>query len=531
MSSPFGPQGSSPSGSGFALGPSPGGSSFRLGSGAVDRLSSLLTELSSACPRTGRRIYWGSPFPPSFDPADVWGLTPRQQAEKLEHFRLNLEQRGIVEPGMIGSPGHPDIHMLLRFLKARKYDIDPATEMYVNHITFRNSFGVDTTLKDFEYEEKGKFIEFYPQGYHKTDKQGRPIYIQQVGKIQMKELKKFTTEERMVKFHVQEYERLVHGIMPLCSKLHNKNIDQTFTIMDVKGVGLSSFGPDVRALLGKIIAIDSDNYPEMMGHMCIINAPLAFRAIWKLVKPMLDARTQGKIEVCPSDFIPALTKWIDIENIPTFLGGKSEGSLLDDCGAWNDPEILRELEDEVKEIEGDLEGPGLEAKASHNGSVRLASLKEIDMEFLSPRSQSECDSFFSVNNFDMDDSLSVSSAGNPDVPSSAHTVASMSSAARTPAQGSPTLSFSGAAHNANIIDRTAKLESQVGKAAQRLQPFMPRNYQHVASKAPEGSLLHRVETLEDAMTMLLLAQEQEYVQKGRSIQAKRNSCCGGCCVM
>lgn len=62
-------------------------------------------------------------------------------------------------------------------------------------------------------------------------------------------------------------------------------------------MGLTSFGPEVRALLGKIIAIDSDNYPEMMGHMCIINAPMAFRAIWKLVKPMLDLRTQSKIEV------------------------------------------------------------------------------------------------------------------------------------------------------------------------------------------------------------------------------------------
>lgn len=30
--------------------------------------------------------------------------------------------------------------------------------------------------------------------------------------------------------------------------------------------------------------------------------------------------------------MPSLLKWIDIENIPEFLGGKSKGSLLDDVG-------------------------------------------------------------------------------------------------------------------------------------------------------------------------------------------------------
>lgn len=61
-----------------SFGESPGGSSLSR-VGGPDRLSSLLTELSSACPRTGRRLYWGSLYQPSFDPANVWGLTPRQQ--------------------------------------------------------------------------------------------------------------------------------------------------------------------------------------------------------------------------------------------------------------------------------------------------------------------------------------------------------------------------------------------------------------------------------------------------------------------
>jgi hypothetical protein len=40
-----------------------------------------------------------------------------------------------------------------------------------------------------------------------------------------------------------------------------------------------------------------DNYPEMLGHICIINAPAIFRVLWSVVKNMIDTRTQNKIEV------------------------------------------------------------------------------------------------------------------------------------------------------------------------------------------------------------------------------------------
>ncbi len=40
-----------------------------------------------------------------------------------------------------------------------------------------------------------------------------------------------------------------------------------------------------------------DNYPEMLGRICIINAPAVFRMLWGMVKGMIDARTQQKIEV------------------------------------------------------------------------------------------------------------------------------------------------------------------------------------------------------------------------------------------
>ncbi len=38
--------------------------------------------------------------------------------------------------------------------------------------------------------------------------------------------------------------------------------------------------------------------------------------------------------------MPQLSKWVEVESIPEFLGGRSHGTLIDDVGPWSDPEVL-----------------------------------------------------------------------------------------------------------------------------------------------------------------------------------------------
>lgn len=46
----------------------------------------------------------------------------------------------------------------------------------------------------------------------------------------------------------------------------------------------------------------------------------------------------------------ALTKWVDIENIPDWLGGKSQGQLVDDIGPWSDMELVARLGLDIEEL-------------------------------------------------------------------------------------------------------------------------------------------------------------------------------------
>lgn len=254
------------------------------------------------------------------------------QKEALSKLRTALTTKSVLmENTHLGTDT-----TLLRFLKARGWDVAKAETMYTNMVAWRRTFKTDEVFEEFEYPEKDEVLKIYPQFYCGVDKFGRPVYVEKTGLVNASALEKHTTVERLVKFHIKCYEGLVREKFPICSKLAGREVYTTTTILDMEGLSISQFYK-CKAALRSISSTDQDNYPEHLGAMIIINVPSIFKTIWSLIKPWLDTQTTSKIQIHTStSYQQALKDLIPEENIPVFYGGKRQIAVGESFGPWTE---------------------------------------------------------------------------------------------------------------------------------------------------------------------------------------------------
>ncbi|WVW83624.1 hypothetical protein I302_105645 [Kwoniella bestiolae CBS 10118] len=276
-------------------------------------------------------------------------LSETQQAT-LTKFREELTAEGSIPANrdeVVATLGYDrfDDQTLLRFLRARKFDIPKAKLMWNNNEKWRKEFGADDIAANgYDYPELREVNKYYPQFYHKTDREGRPIYIEQLGKLDINKLYALTTQDRQLHHLVHEYEKFLKSRLPACSKEAGQLVETSCTILDLYNAGISSFYK-VKDYVGAASSIGQNNSdtnmfldPETMGHMFIINAPYLFSTVWSLIKPWLDEATVRKIHILGKNYKTELLQYIPEENLPADLGGKCNcpgGCSLSDAGPWN----------------------------------------------------------------------------------------------------------------------------------------------------------------------------------------------------
>lgn len=239
-------------------------------------------------------------------------------------------------------------------------------------MNWRRDSEVDTIIDTYEFPERNAIQACYPHGYHGVDKQGRPVYYERLGVLNVTRLFELTTEERMIRHYIQEYELMMKVKFPACSAVAGKKILQGLTIFDMTEGSMSTANSQTYGLCKLAAQVGSDYYPEIMGNLFVVNAPMLFSGIWAVVKGFLDEKTRSKIKIVGSSYMTTLEQFMDRKDIPKFLGGDCTcshvegGCINSNIGPWNDFEI---------------HGYGIRRKGENNGDEE-AKTEEVKTEEL-----------------------------------------------------------------------------------------------------------------------------------------------------
>jgi hypothetical protein len=125
--------------------------------------------------------------------------------------------------------------------------------------------------------------------------------------------------------------------------------------MDLKDGSMKILSKKVYGLIQLASKVGQDYYPEIMGQMFIVNAPMLFTGVWAVVKGFLDERTRQKIKILGGKFQKDLLELVEAENLPDFLGGTCTckelgGCMASNAGPWNDYEIVKPCGIRKKEL-------------------------------------------------------------------------------------------------------------------------------------------------------------------------------------
>uniref|UniRef100_A0A8C9U9S3 SEC14 like lipid binding 1 n=1 Tax=Scleropages formosus TaxID=113540 RepID=A0A8C9U9S3_SCLFO len=251
-------------------------------------------------------------------------LTPLQES-CLIRLRQWLQE---THKGKIPKDEH-----ILRFLRARDFNMDKAREILCQSLTWRKQHQVDYLLETWNSPQV--LQDYYTGGWHHHDKDGRPLYILRLGQMDTKGLVRALGEESLLR-HVLSINEEGLRRCEENTKVFGRPISCWTCLVDLEGLNMRHlWRPGVKALL-RIIEVVEANYPETLGRLLILRAPRVFPVLWTLVSPFIDENTRKKFLIYAGNDYQGpggLVDYIDKEIIPDFLGGECmceipEGGLV-----------------------------------------------------------------------------------------------------------------------------------------------------------------------------------------------------------
>uniref|UniRef100_A0A8D2J1A6 SEC14-like protein 2 n=1 Tax=Varanus komodoensis TaxID=61221 RepID=A0A8D2J1A6_VARKO len=225
-------------------------------------------------------------------------------------FRENIQD---ILPGL---PDQDD-YFLLKWLRARCFDLQKSEAMIRKHVQFRKLMDAEHVQ---EWQAPEVIQKYMAGGTCGFDLDGSPIWYEMIGHLDAKGLLFSATKQDFIKRKFQDCERTRGTCSEQTQKLGRK-IETVTIICDAEGLGLKHLWKPGIDMYGELISLLEDNYPESLKRIFIIKAPRLFPVAFNLVKHLLSEDTRKKMVVLGANWKEILHNHIDPSEIPVHYGG------------------------------------------------------------------------------------------------------------------------------------------------------------------------------------------------------------------
>ncbi|KAK2748941.1 hypothetical protein FQN57_007224 [Myotisia sp. PD_48] len=298
------------------------------------------------------------------------------QSEALDSFKKECIERTLYRPAEgAKSASHSDA-TLLRFLRARRFDVNGALDQFAATEKWRKENQIELLYENIDIDSYETSRRVYPQWTGRRDRRGIPIYVYVIRDLNSKNMAEYTSKTShtsISKTHASSnvparllrlfalYENMLEFVLPVCSRLDRPNpetpIVNTTNIVDISGVGLKQFW-NLKGHMQDASTLATAHYPETLDRIFIIGAPAFFPTVWGWIKRWFDPVTTSKIFILPASEVKStLSKFMDPANFPKQYGGELDWQ-------WED---MPHLDEPAKALIGSLERIGSDGDLPETG--------------------------------------------------------------------------------------------------------------------------------------------------------------------
>jgi len=187
-------------------------------------------------------------------------------------------------------------------------------------MNWRRENNIDSLLSTYTVPEVLK--KYYAEGLVGEDKEGCPVWIFRIGKIDYCGLLNRLTPAEMETFMIWIVEKTVQHMKDLSEKL-GKPVETVYDVVDTEGFTLKQLASlPVLRIFKKITTICDLNYPEILKKAVIINAPALVRIPWAMMQPFISDVSLRKMTMYgQTGWKEILLSDIDADVLPVQWGG------------------------------------------------------------------------------------------------------------------------------------------------------------------------------------------------------------------